>query len=228
MADDADKRRISGGKSSYLVSVTPETRERRLHSAPSAERNTRAILAVLRANLPETGRALELASGTGQHVAAFARAFPDIQWCPSDVDQNARESVVAWSEDSGLANINQPLDLDVLAPDWQEAVDGPVDIVLAINLIHITPWAATLGLMQGAGKLVAPGGILYLYGPYKRAGAHTAPSNEAFDDWLKSQDPQRGVRDLEAVEAEAGKHGFALEHVEPMPANNFSVVFRKG
>jgi SAM-dependent methyltransferase len=192
--------------------------------APAAERNKEPILAVLRRVLPQRGLVLEVASGTGQHVAHFAAALPRLVWQPSDPDPASRASIAAWIAEMRLPNIRQPIDLDVRAADW--GVDR-ADAVVCINMVHIAPWAATLHLVAGAARLIGPGGVLFLYGPYRRFGRHTAPSNEAFDADLKHRNPEWGVRDLEAVAEVAAHDGFALEEVVPMPANNFSVVFRR-
>ena len=193
-------------------------------SAPAAERNAGPILDVLRGALPEHGTVLEIASGTGQHAVHFAAALSGIIWQPSDVDARARASIAAWRAHSGLANLREPIDLDVCREPWPiEAVDA----IVCINMIHISPWEAAQALMKGAGARIAPGGSLVLYGPYRRGGAHTAPSNEAFDADLRSRDPAWGVRDMEEVEALAQAQGFACEARVAMPANNFSLMFRK-
>jgi hypothetical protein len=196
-------------------------REARL-SAPAAERNKEPILAVLRRVLPARGTVLTIAEGTGQHVAHFASALPDLHWRPGDPDVRSRASISAWT--AGLSNVAPPLDLDVTVSPWPIAA---ADAVLCINMIHIAPWAATEALMQGAAALLPAGGVLFLYGPYRREGRHTAPSNEAFDADLRARHPQWGVRDLEAVAAQADRRGLALREVVPMPANNFSVVFAR-
>ncbi|WP_233836098.1 DUF938 domain-containing protein [Paraburkholderia sp. ZP32-5] len=195
----------------------------RQHS-PSAERNREPILAVLRDALPPRGRVLEIASGTGEHSVWFAGALPKLDWQPSDTDADARASIAAWSAQAGLPNLRAPLALDVHQPDW--GVDT-LDAVVCINMIHISPWSASQALFDGVGRRLVDGGVLYLYGPYKRGGAHTAPSNEAFDQWLKSRDPEWGVRDMEAVVALGEAAGLACEKVVAMPANNFSLVFSK-
>ncbi|MGF6986676.1 SAM-dependent methyltransferase [Paraburkholderia atlantica] len=195
----------------------------RQHS-PSAERNREPILAVLRDALPARGRVLEIASGTGEHAIWFAAALPGLDWQPSDADEEARESIAAWTAHAGLANVRAPLALDVHQPDW--GVDA-LDAVVCINMIHISPWSAAQALIDGAGRRLVDGGVLYLYGPYRRGGAHTAPSNEAFEQWLKSRNPEWGVRDLEAVVALGDAAGLTCERVVAMPANNFSLVFRK-
>ena len=197
--------------------------------SPSSERNREPIAVVLRRCLPATGTVLEIASGTGEHVAWFAAQLPGLVFQPSDPGGTQRASIAAWIAAAGLENIGPPLALDVASPDWEENADipNPLAAILCINLIHISPWAATLGLMRGAGHLLADGGVLYLYGAYKREGRHTAPSNAAFDASLRAQHPDWGVRDLETVAAEAKRTGFALDEVVEMPANNLSVIFRR-
>ncbi len=170
---------------------------------------------------------MEIASGSGQHVAAFAKSFPGIDWTPSDPDEHARDSISAWREKAALENLAPPLDLDVTCARWQEPLEGPLDAVLAINLVHIAPWSVTLGLLRGAGELLVPGGLLYLYGPYRKDGAHTAPSNIKFEKWLKDQNEEWGVRDMGEVEHAAEKSGLHPEQAQEMPANNFSLIFRK-
>ncbi len=197
----------------------------RQQSSPSATRNREPILAVLRRILPPEGKVLELAAGTGEHAVFFARAMPSLDWRPSDPSQEARESIAAWMEAEALANIAPPLDIDVSAPAWGVEAEAPFDALIAINMIHISPWEATLGLMAGAGRLLKPGGVLFTYGAYKREGRHTAPSNESFDAWLKARDPRFGVRDLEAVQAAAHAQGLTLREIVEMPANNFALVF---
>ena len=193
-------------------------------SAPATLRNRDPILAVLRRVLPETGLVLELASGTGEHAVHFAHAMPALRWQPSDPSPDARESIAAWTAAEGLTNMLPPLDLDAASEDWPIT---RADALVCINMIHISPWQATEGLMRGAGRLLGPGQPLYLYGPYRRPGRMLEPSNEAFDADLKRRDPRWGLRDLDAVTACAKANGLALEHVTEMPANNLSVVFRK-
>ncbi len=195
--------------------------------APSAQRNEAPILDVLRDVLPTTGRALEIGSGTGQHIAAFARAFPAIAWLPSEPHPESLASIAGWVAETGLDNLAAPLTLDVTAPDWPAALDGPRDAIVCINVLHITPWTVAEGLMQGAGRLLAPGGIVYLYGPYMRDGHHTAPSNAAFDASLRQRDPAWGVRDIADVAPCAEANGLALDRVVDMPRDNFSLVFRR-
>ncbi|GJH30072.1 DUF938 domain-containing protein [Caballeronia novacaledonica] len=192
--------------------------------APAAERNRDAILSVLARVLPRSGVVLEIASGTGQHAVHCAAALPGIIWQPSDPDADARDSIAAWRAHAGLANLNTPLALDVLNDDWGI---GNVAAIVCINMIHIAPWEAAESLFRGAGARLASGGVLYLYGPYRRNGAHTAPSNEAFDQQLRARDPRWGVRDMEAVAALGEKAGLTLVETVAMPANNFSVMFEK-
>lgn len=193
--------------------------------APATLRNREPILGVLRVVLPGTGTVLEVASGTGEHAVFLAHALPALVWQPSDPDPGNRASIAAWTAATGIRTVRPPLALDAAAADW------PVeraDAVICINMIHIAPWPACLGLMRGAARLLPSGGPLYLYGPFRRGGLHTAPSNEAFDAGLREQDPAWGVRDLEAVTEAAAREGLLPDRVVEMPANNLSVVFRKG
>jgi hypothetical protein len=192
--------------------------------APAASRNREPIAAVLRGVLPTRGTILEVASGTGEHAVHFASLWPELRWQPSDPDLGAIASIRAWRAEAGLANLLEPVVLDAAADGWPVAA---ADAVLCINMVHISPWSATEGLMRGAGRLLAAGAPLVLYGPYRRAGVPIAPSNEAFDESLKARDPQWGLREVEAVEAEAASHGFRFDRLFEMPANNLSVVFRK-
>jgi SAM-dependent methyltransferase len=196
--------------------------------SPATERNREPIAAVLRHWLPASGVVLEVASGTGEHVAWFAAQFPGLVFQPSDPSRSHRASIAAWTAAAGVRNVRPPLALDATAPDWatREDLPRPLAAVLCINMAHIAPWAATLGLLRGAGRLLEGSGVLYLYGAYKRGGRHTAPSNAAFDRSLRAQNPEWGVRELEAVVREAESAGFALEEVVEMPANNLSVIFR--
>ena len=199
------------------------THDPRRH-APATQRNRDAILAVLRDVLPTTGIVLEVASGSGEHVIHFARHLPDLTFQPSDPMAESLESVAAWVGSSGVANVLPPRRLDVTERPWPvEAADA----ILCINMIHIAPWAATEGLLAGAAALLQPGAPLYLYGPYKRGGRHTADSNQAFDDQLRAQNPAWGVRDLEKVADLAESLGLSAPSITDMPANNLSVVFRR-
>jgi len=193
-------------------------------SAPHVARNAGPIAEVLQGVLPERGLVLEMASGTGEHALHFARAFPKLLWQPSDPDPAAIRSIEAWRIEAGLFNLLPAIALDARAAEWPVA---RADAILAINMIHISPWAATAGLMRGAARLLDAGAPLYLYGAYRQTGVETAPSNAAFDESLRARDPDWGLRELDAVVAEAEKNGLRLDGVTPMPANNLSVVLRK-
>lgn len=195
-------------------------------SYPAPERNKSPILTVLQRVLPRAGTVLEVASGTGQHVVHFAQGLPALAWQPSDPEAPHRASIDARVREAGLANVIAPLRLDVHERPWP--IDR-ADAIVCINMIHIAPWSATLALLQEAGRLLpAQVGVLYLYGPYRRGGAHVAPSNAAFDEDLRRRNPQWGVRDLEQVVIHADEAGLRLEEVVEMPANNLSVVLRRG
>jgi SAM-dependent methyltransferase len=191
--------------------------------APATARNRDPILEVLRRVLPAEGRVLEIASGSGEHVVYFAAALPALTFQPSDVDEGALTSIAAWTAESGLRNIQPPLRLDATGAGWP----APVDAIFNANMIHIAPWEAALGLARGAGRCLRPGGVLVVYGPFRIGGAHTAPSNEAFDQDLRARDPRWGVRDLEAFVEVAAGHGLTLAERVPMPANNQTLVFRR-
>jgi SAM-dependent methyltransferase len=192
--------------------------------APAAERNKGPIFDVLRRVLPERGIVLEIASGTGQHVVHFAKALPLLHWQPTDLDQQMHPSIARWIEHDGLTNVRQPIALDVGVEPWP--IDH-ADAVLCINMIHVTPWQAAVDLMAGAARVLGGNGVLFLYGPYRRFGGHTADSNATFDAQLRATNSEWGVRDLEAVVEVAKQYGFDTDEVVPMPANNYSVVLRK-
>jgi SAM-dependent methyltransferase len=191
--------------------------------APATARNRDAILAVLKRVLPAQGKVLEIASGTGEHVVHFAAALPGLTFLPSDLDEAALGSIAAWIAEAGLNNVQPPLRLDAREDAWPDTVDA----IFTANMIHIAPWEAALGLFRGAGRSLRSGGVLVIYGPFRIAGAHTAPSNQAFDEELRARDPRWGVRDLEALQAVAAEHGLALEERVPMPANNQTLIFRR-
>ncbi|MBE9141225.1 DUF938 domain-containing protein [Nodosilinea sp. LEGE 07088] len=204
--------------------------------APATARNREPILSVLQRVLPPQGTVLEVSSGTGEHATYFAPRLAPRQWLPSDLDPDARHSIAAWRAVAPAANLHSPLALDAAAPLWPMESDAapagldlqrhPITAIVNINMIHIAPWAACLGLMAGAGRILPAGGVLYLYGPFKQGGQHTAPSNAAFDASLQAQNPHWGVRDLEAVIAVAEAQGLVLAETVAMPANNLSVVLR--
>lgn len=197
--------------------------------APATGRNRDPIVAILARVLPRSGAVLEIASGTGEHVVHFAENLPGLDFQPSDPDLAHRESIAAWTAFTNIGNVRPPLALDATTDDWDlpEDVRASLVAIVCINMIHISPWASTLGLMRHAGALLRPGGVLYLYGPYRRADVPTAASNEAFDQSLKSRNPAWGLRTLESVTEAARAAGLELAEVVEMPANNLSVVFRR-
>ncbi len=191
--------------------------------APATLRNRDAIAEVLMDVLPPTGLVLEIASGSGEHVAHFAAKLPGHDWQPSDPDQSALASIAAWC--AGLGNVRAPMAIDAAAADW--GVDG-ADAVLCINMVHISPWAASLGLMAGAARLLTSNSPLILYGPYRRQDVPTAPSNEAFDESLRARDPAWGLRTVEAMTEAAAAQGLVFDRLIEMPANNLMLVYRRG
>ena len=193
-------------------------------SIPSAERNKGPILGVLARILPRRGLVLEIASGTGQHVVHFAKALPDLTWQPSDPDAELCQSIALRVEEEHLANVNSPIDLDVTKLPWSLQT---ADAVVAINLVHVAPWSATIALFEGAKALLSTQHVLFLYGPYRRFGRHTSQSNAQFDLDLRAHNSEWGLRDLEAVSDVAAGAGFVLAEVVEMPANNFSLVFKR-
>jgi SAM-dependent methyltransferase len=192
--------------------------------APAVERNRQPILEVLSRVLPDRGLVLEVASGGGQHALWFAEHLRPLVWQPSDPDPACRNSIAAHAAPAGPATLEAPLDLDAVRRDW------PIeraDAVVCINMTHIAPWEATVGLIAGAARILPPEGVLYLYGPYLRGGHRTAPSNAAFDASLRACNPDWGLRDVEAVAEAAASHGLVLSEVVDMPANNLSLVFTR-
>jgi len=207
--------------------MTDEMNGVALMRSPSAARNREPIREMFLTHMPADGVIVEVASGSGEHVVHLAAAAPRLRCRPGDPDPSARASIAAWTAQSGLSNIDPPHDADVSAAAWFEQFDT-CDGLLSINMIHIAPFAAAEGLFNGAGRLLRPGGRLFLYGPFSRNGAHTAPSNAAFDASLKSRNPLWGVRDLENdVMPLADKAHLALVAIEAMPANNLSVIFAR-
>jgi hypothetical protein len=192
--------------------------------APATARNRDFILDVLRDVLPMTGVILEIASGSGEHIVHFARTFPSLVFQPSDPEPEALRSISAWVDAEDVANVREPIILDASQSPWPIA---SAEGVVCINMVHISPWHATVGLMKGAAAILPPGAPLYLYGPYKRNGFATATSNQTFDRSLRDRNPTWGLRDLEAVAALAQSVGFSVPTVIEMPANNLSVIFRR-
>lgn len=199
-----------------------------LAHSPAADRNKQPILEVLREVLPDTGLALEIASGTGQHVAHFAAALPDWIWQPSDAEREMLPAIAARIAEAGLPNVRPPVLLDVLAPQWP--AQGPAfaqafDAIYCANMLHISPWPTCAALMQGSARHLAPHGLLVTYGPYLEDDVVTSPGNVAFDESLRSRDPAWGLRRVEDVAAQAQRAGLALLQRHAMPANNLLLVF---
>jgi SAM-dependent methyltransferase len=193
--------------------------------APSTARNRNPILNIVRQHLPRAGLVLEIASGTGEHAVHLAQHLgPDLVFQPSDPSEEARASIDAWVDAVQLPNLRRSLALDACAETWPIE---QVSAVLCINMIHISPWQAAVGLVLGAARVLEPSGLLILYGPYKRGGAHTAPSNDAFDQDLRRRNAEWGVRDLEDVAILAASHGFSAPIIHDMPANNLTVLFKR-
>jgi len=188
---------------------------------PAPERNKQPILSVLQRVLPASGTLLELASGTGQHATYFAEQLPDWTIQPSDLDPANLASISGWVRESKLPNLREPLRIDVCDDDW--GIDR-VEAIYNANLIHIAPWAAAVGLLRGAGRALSVAGVLVIYGPFRVAGQHTAPSNESFDEGLRQRDPSWGVRDLEQLLDLAEEHHLTLRERIEMPANNQTLV----
>jgi SAM-dependent methyltransferase len=203
-----------------LAMITPETRR---HS-PAAERNSGPILAVLQRVLPPQGSALEIACGTGQHALHFASHLPRWTWLPTDPDPEAVASTACWAAEAGLPNLCEPRLLDVMTAHWP--VRGLFDAVYCANLLHIAPWPACAALMQGAARLLAPGGALLVYGPFLIEGQPTAPGNLAFDADLRARDPAWGLRAVHDVAAQAAAAGLVLAEQVTMPANNLTLMFK--
>jgi SAM-dependent methyltransferase len=216
-------------------------------SAPAALRNREPIADVLEEWLPRSGMVLELASGTGEHVVYFAGRFEKLKWQPSDIHADALASIAAWREETKLPNVRAPLVIDAAAPKWpidqadavlsikmdsdscdqqKTAEKGGFDVVLNLNMVHISPWSAGLGLLDGAARVLKRGGALILYGPWLQTGVETAPSNLAFDQQLRQRDPAWGLRRVEDFDAAATERGFRLEQTRAMPANNLMLLFR--
>lgn len=195
--------------------------------APATERNRESILQVLREYLPELGTVLEIAAGTGQHAAFFSRPLEPRFWLPTDMGAASLASIASWREEAGSDNLLLPRELDVLDAIWpiEHALPAPISAVVNINMVHISPWECCTALFSGAARLLPSHGVVILYGPFKREGRHTAASNARFDSQLRSENPEWGIRDLDAVTNAAITCGFERRAVIEMPANNLSVVF---
>jgi SAM-dependent methyltransferase len=221
-----NSRRIEGAAGATLPQVIPQAARpgdpRAFASA--SQRNRQPILEVLARVLPGNGLVLEVASGSGEHALWFAQHLRPLAWQPSDSDPACRRSIAAHAATVPCPSLRAPLDLDATAAIW------PIeraDAMVCINMVHIAPWAATEGLIAGAARVLPPGGVLYLYGPYRRGGKHTAPSNAAFDEALRERNPAWGLRDVEAVATLAGDHGLTLGEIVEMPANNLSLILTR-
>jgi SAM-dependent methyltransferase len=197
----------------------------RRRSAPAALRNREPIADVLSDWLPERGLVLEIASGTGEHGVFLAERFPNLEWQPSDVHPDALQSIRAWRADGRLPNLREPMVIDAGSADWP--VKG-ADAILSINMVHISPWASALGLLDGAARLLPPGAPLILYGPWLSDRIETAAGNLLFDSDLRSRDPEWGLRKVEDFESEAAARGLRLIEQKSMPANNLMLLFRNG
>ena len=197
--------------------------------APATSRNREPILKVLKQHLPSKGNILEIASGTGEHGVFFAPYFSPQQWIPSDQDPECLASIKSWRRDSSTDNLQSPLTIDVMKENWHQSLTSQnIRSLICINMIHISPWEACVGLIKGTSQILPSDGVLYLYGPYKVNNQHTAISNEQFDESLRLRNPLWGIRDLESVAKLAQKNDLHLKEKIAMPANNFSLIFEKG
>jgi hypothetical protein len=201
--------------------------------AAAFHRNHQPISAVLQRHLEgKSGDVLEAGSGTGQHVVHFASLMPDITWWPSDLNEAHLKSILAWRAFAALANVRAPLTIDLADPAWSaamQAAGGPNDLlaIFCANVVHIAPWRVAEGLFAGAGRILQAGGLLLLYGPFKRDGQHTAVSNAVFDSSLRENNPEWGVRDIADLERLAAENGLVLREIAEMPANNLILVFAR-
>ena len=230
MAGDTEQKSKSQPTSdarSYPFTELAENAGSERHYAPAAARNTQPILEVLASRLPASGHVLELASGTGEHAVSLGRQFPGLTFQPSDPDPVARGSIQAWIAKTGLSNVMSPIRVDASEPTWERSISPPPVAMLVCNMVHISPWEATLGLLRGAAALLPVGGGLFIYGPYSMGGQHTAPTNMAFHNSLVARNPAWGVRDVDDISLEAGGHGLELAEIVDMPANNLILHLRK-
>ena len=220
--EDRHSSRVPKGKKPKRNRMSAASDPRLYHA--HVARNREPILDVLKRVLPSAGLVVEVASGSGEHAVFFAKGLPALSWQPTDPDVGALASIAAHRAAAQAPNLLAPVRLDATAERW------PVeraDAVVCNNMIHITPWAVSEGLIAGARRILPAGGVLYLYGPYRIDGRHTAPSNQDFDTWLRAQNAAWGIRDLADVTDLAARHGFAPAETVPMPANNLSVIFRR-
>ena len=203
----------------FTLNAGPEAKRH----APATARNRDAIADMLSGILPASGTILEIASGTGEHIVHFAGAFPHLLWQPSDHDVLGLESISAWSAEAGLPNLLPPVLIDASAPDWPVA---RADALLCINMVHISPWAATAGLLRNAVRVLGPSEPLCIYGPFRQRDVPLAESNAAFDASLRQQNPEWGLRSVEDINQTASENGLRLDQIVEMPANNLLLVFR--
>lgn len=211
---------MTDSKPWFTDNPTPDAQKH----APATLRNRDAIVAVLQDVLPDTGTVLEIASGTGEHAVYFGEKFPDMTWQPSDPDPEGCRSIAAWTKRAGASNVLPPLQLDALDPAWDIAKSAAI---LCINMVHIAPWEASIGLFDKATKLLEPGSTFFLYGPYFQGDAPTAQGNRDFDHSLKSRDLRWGIREVDDMDALAQKNGFTRTDLIEMPANNLSLLYRR-
>jgi hypothetical protein len=213
-----------------ILKLLPNIMTDQRQYALATQCNREPILNILLEILPSQGKVLEIASGTGEHAIFFAPCLQPRTWIPSDISSVAIASIAAWQQHYQIPNLTAPLILDVTDPNWSknpDLLEQNIQAIVNINMIHISPWEACLGLFAGAENLLPINGILYLYGAYKQNGQHISPSNVAFDRSLRLQNPEWGVRNLEDVINVASKHKFKLQQIQSMPANNLSVIFQK-
>jgi hypothetical protein len=200
--------------------------------APAFHRNHEAIWSAIGPFLSaQSEHVLELGSGTGQHVTTFAARTPRLTWWPSDIYPSHLASIEAWRQHTGIANVRAPQRIDLTDPAWTSSIGGASSVqltaMLCINVLHISPWSVTQNLIAGAGRLLGDGGRLFVYGPFKRDGEHTAPSNAAFDDSLRAENPAWGVRDIADLDLLAQSAGLTAAEIAPMPANNLVLAFTR-
>ncbi len=224
--DDEEKASWSE-PSAYWAAVSRDTRDQVRHISPAAARNLAPIIEALRPRLPVQGRVLEIGSGPGQHICAFATTFPHLMWLPSDPSSEARASIAAWTAEVHSENLEAPLNIDATQSRWWGTIDVPVAAMVVVNVLHIAPWAATEGILAGAEALLPAGGRLLCYGCFLRDGRHFSDRNIDFDSSLRHRNPQWGVRDIIDVEAAARRHGLRLVDAIDMPSNNCLLDFQK-
>lgn len=212
--------------SPYWVMVSNESRARARHNSASAARTAAPIREQIDRLLPQSGRAVELGSGTGQHVIEFARCRPGIEWIPSDPHPAGRRSIAAWVAHSGCPNVRPPLDLDLTAEEWERALEPRCQAMVAVNVLQVTPWSASLGLLRGAASRLGGDGLLVIYGCFKRRGRHLSTGNAEFERSLQAKDPAWGIRDVDDLESVAAAHAMRLAEVVEMPASNLMLVFK--